>query len=180
MQFNSAILKLLVNISVMRVYAPQFLFCHNKDLERWTLKPPLCVTTVGSWIDRVIALRSWTDRVIALRQISVTALFCLEDSRKSIFEAWGHVDPKTGRKEHPGAQERERELFGSSFYMFFFLLPGPALCKLGLVRSAVLPEVLTSVLGPTFDLPLFYFRGLISSLCFSHRHFGPLFPILTT
>ena len=135
MQFNSAILKLLVNISVMRVYAPQFLFCHNKDLERWTLKPPLCVTTVGSWIDRVIALRSWTDRVIALRQISVTALFCLEDSRKSIFEAWGHVDPKTGRKEHPGAQGRERELFGSSFYMFFFSSPWACLMQIGLSQE---------------------------------------------
>ena len=76
------------------------------------------------WVlDRLcyIALRSWTHRVIALRQISVTALFCLEDRRKSIFEVWGHVDPKTWREEHPSTQEREREreLFGSSFYMLF-------------------------------------------------------------
>ena len=56
-------------------------------------------------------------------------------------------------------RERARETFGSSFYMFFFLPPRPALCKLGLVRSAVLPEVLTPVLGPSFDLPLFYFVG---------------------
>ena len=68
---------------------------------------------------------------------------------------------------------------GSNFYVFF-LPPGPALCKLGLVRSAVLPEVLTPVLGPSFDLPLFYFHGLFPSLSFSHRHFGLLFPILTT
>ena len=138
MQFNSAILKLLVNVSVTRVYAPQFLFCHNKDLERRTLKPPLYVTTLGSWIDRVIALRSWTDCVIALRQISVTALFCLEDSRKSIFEAWGHVDPKMGRKEHPSTQERERELFGSSFYMFFvffFFSPWACLMQIGLIQE---------------------------------------------
>ena len=33
-------------------------------------------------------------------------------------------------------RESERKLFGSSFYMFF-LPPGPALCKLGLARSAV-------------------------------------------
>ena len=45
---------------------------HNKDLEWPTLKPP----------QRVTALGSWTDRVIALRQISVTALFYLENSRK--------------------------------------------------------------------------------------------------
>ena len=44
-------------------------------------------------------------------------------------------------------------------FIRFFLPPGPALCKLGLVRSAVLPEVLIPVLGPSFDLPLFYFHG---------------------
>ena len=33
-------------------------------------------------------------------------------------------------------RESERKHFGSSFYMFF-PLPGPALCKLGLARSAV-------------------------------------------
>ena len=75
--------------------------------------------------------------------------------------------------------ERERNPFGSSFYVFF-LPPGPALCKLGLVRSAVLSEVLTRVLGPSFDLPLLYFHGLFPSLSFSHHHFGLLFPILTT
>ena len=31
------------------------------------------VTALGSWIDRVIALKSQKDHVIALRQISVTA-----------------------------------------------------------------------------------------------------------
>ena len=46
---------------------------HNKDLEGQTLKPPPCVTALGSWIDCVIALRSRKDHVIALRQISVTA-----------------------------------------------------------------------------------------------------------
>ena len=33
-------------------------------------------------------------------------------------------------------RESERKRFGSSFYMFF-PPPGPALCKLGLARSAV-------------------------------------------
>ena len=72
--------------------------------------------------------------------------------------------------------ERELESIGSSFYMP--PSPGPALCKLGSARSAVLPEVLTLVLGPSFDLLLSYFWGLFPSLSFSHRHFGPLFPIL--
>ena len=134
MQFNSAILKLLVNVSVTRVYAPQFLFCHNKDLERRTLKPPLYVTTLGSWIDRVIALRFWTDCVIALRQISVTALFCLEDSRKSIFEAWGHVNPKTRRKERPSAREREQESPLAPLFMFFSP-PWACLMQIGLSQE---------------------------------------------
>ena len=60
-------------------------------------------------------------------------------------------------------------------FLYVFLPLGPALYKMGLVRSAVLPEVLTPVLGPSFDLPLFYLRGLFSSLSF-----GLLFPILTT
>ena len=73
--------------------------------------------------------------------------------------------------------ERESPL---ALFICHFLPPGPELCKLGLARSAVLPEVLTQVLGPSFDLPLLYFRRLFPSLSFSHRHFGLLFSILTT
>ena len=64
------------------MYVPRFLSRHNKGLEGRTLKPPRHVTALGSWIDRVTALRSQKDHVIALRQISVTAQFYLEDSRK--------------------------------------------------------------------------------------------------
>ena len=75
---------------------------------------------------------------------------------------------------------KERECFGSSFYMFF-PPPGPDLCKLGQPGVLfVLLEVLTPVFGSSFDLPLFYFHGLFPSLSFSHRHFGLLLPILTT
>ena len=81
-------------------------------------------------------------------------------------------------KEHTHVGERARESLAPPFTCF--LPPGPALCKLGSARSAVLPEVLTLVLRPFFDLPLFYFHGLFSSLSFSHHHFGLLFPILTT
>ena len=42
---------------------------HNKDLEQWTLKPS-------------VHHSSWTNCVTALRQISVTAPFYLEDSRR--------------------------------------------------------------------------------------------------
>ena len=51
--------------------------------------------------------------------------------------------------------------------LYVFPPPGPALCKLGQPRVLfVLPEVLTPVLGPSFDLPLFYFHGLFPSLSF--------------
>ena len=76
--------------------------------------------------------------------------------------------------------ERERESEGLAPPFICFLPPGPSLCKLGSARTAVLPEVLTLVLRPSFDLPFFYFLGLFPSLSFSHRHFGLLFLILTT
>ena len=60
--------------------------------------------------------------------------------------------------------------------MFFFLPLGPALCKLGLVRSAVLPEVLTPVLRPCFNLPMFYFCWLFSSLSFQFSSVTQLCP----
>ena len=145
---------------------------HNKDWEWRTLKP----------LRQVTALGSWTDRVIALRQTSVTAPLYLEDSRK--IHLWGvrahrskDAKRRAPHRAHTHWRERERALAP----LFLFFLPaGPAPCKLGLGRSAVLPEVLTPVLGPSFDLPLFYFRGLFPSLSFSHRHFGLLSPILTT
>ena len=72
-------------------------------------------------------------------------------------------------RERAHAREREREstrkCFGSSFYMFF-PPPGPALCKLGLARSAVcsvLPEVFTLVLGPSFDLPCLLATAILDS-----------------
>ena len=60
-------------------------------------------------------------------------------------------------------RKRVREHLAPPF-ICFFSFPGPALCKLGLARSAVLPEVLTPFLGPSFDLLLFYFHGF-SLLC---------------
>ena len=82
----------------------------------------------------------------ALRQISVTAPFYLEDSRRiqdskrrEWRSAWGgRKREREKERERARMQEREfeRQCFGSSFYMFF-PPPGPALCKLGLARSAV-------------------------------------------
>ena len=99
------------------------------------------------------ALRSWTNRVIALRQISVTALFYLEDSRRIHPRSVRACQPKHKRMEECGGREgvreresarartRERESSWESTLLLllyvFFPPPGPALCKLGLARSAV-------------------------------------------
>ena len=141
---------------------------HNKDLEWWTLKPP----------QRVTALGSWTDRVIALRQISVTALFYLENSRK--IHPWGvracrPKDVKRRAPQHAGERERPLALWPPFICPFLSMgLPyvnwASQECCLSYLRSSLLSS----------DLPLFYFRGLFPSLSFSHRHSGLLFSILTT
>ena len=92
-------------------------------------------------------------------------------------------DAKRRAPQHAGERERAHACGGQReplppLFICFFLPPGPVLCKLGLVRSVVLPEVLTGVLRPSFDLLLFYFLGLFPSLSFSHRQFGLLFSTL--
>ena len=66
------------------------------------------------------------DRVIALRQISVTALFYLEDSREIHLQSVRARQSKDMKRRAPhlavgaggAGRERERASFGSSFYMF--------------------------------------------------------------
>ena len=65
------------------------------------------------------------------------------------------------RREEESTPARGRERARALWLLFlcFFLPPEPALCKLGLVRSAVLPEVLTQVLGPSFDCPVLFLQA---------------------
>ena len=148
---------------------------HNKELERWTLKR---------------SARHSCSRVIALRQISVTALFYLEDRRKIHLRGVRARQSKDTRRRTPqcvgcgeggwGGREREpargRALALASLFICLSL-PGPVLCKLGQPGVLfVLPEGLTLVLGPSFIL----FSRAFPSLSFSHCHFGLLFPILPT
>jgi len=105
-------------------------------------------------------------------QLSVTALFYLEDSRK--IHLWGvrvhrSKDAKRRVLQHVG--DRQRASFGSSFYMFFSL-------GLSCVNWAS-QEYCLFYLRPSLqssDLPVFYFHWLFSSVSFSHCYSGLLFP----
>ena len=92
---------------------------HNKDLEGRTLKPS---ARHSSWV---------LDKVLQL----FTALFYLEDSRR-VREREREREREKEKSARTLDRDSIRERFGSSFYMFF-PPPGPALCKLGLARSAV-------------------------------------------
>ena len=101
------------------------------------------------------------DRVIGVRQISVTALFYLEDSRKiHLRGVRARRSKDTGRRARPSVRERERELVLAPLFTCLSL-PGPVLCKLGQPGMLVLPEVLTPVLGPSFVLFLRAFPFLV-------------------
>ena len=95
-------------------------------------------------------------------QLSVTALFYLEDSRK--IHLWGmraHRSKDTRRRVPQHAGERESELALAPLSLCLSL-PGPVLCKLGQPGVLfVLPEVLTLVLGPSFVLFLQAFPFLV-------------------
>ena len=87
---------------------------HNKNLEWPTLKPPRRVTDVRSWTDRVIALKS-------VLQLSVTALFIVDNSRKVHLRgvrARGSKDAKRRVPHRSGETESvwKKKSFGSSFY----------------------------------------------------------------
>ena len=87
-------------------------------------------------------------------QLSVTALFYLEDSRKIHLRGVRSRRLKTRGEERPSARERELALAP----LFICLsLPGPVLCRLGQPGVLfVLPEVLSLVLGPrTFFCVIF-------------------------
>ena len=87
------------------------------------------------------------------------------------------MDPKTRREEHPsmcgwGGGERESP---SPLAPFFICFPPPALPCVNWVSQECCLFYLRSSLRSS-GLPLFYFRGLFSSLSFSHHHFELLFP----
>ena len=85
-------------------------------------------------------------------QLSVTALFYLEDSRKIHLRGVRAHRSKDMRRAPQRAGEREGELALASLFICLSL-PGPVVCKSGQPGVVfVLPEVLTLVLGPSFVL----------------------------
>ena len=131
-----------------------------------------CLATTMIWSDghwspqRVTALGSWTNHVIALRQISVTALFYLEDSRRihpQRREESGGTRQRVGKegrereRAFAGGRKRERvDALGSSF-----CVPPPPTCPMQIGLSQECWSSRSPHSGPrsSFDLPLFYFRG---------------------
>ena len=79
------------------------------------------------------------DRVIALRQISVTAPFYLDNSRKIHLRGVRACRPKDRKGRMPqhagGGRERESALW----LLFLYVFPSPGACpmQIGLARSAV-------------------------------------------
>ena len=101
---------------VTRVYVPQFFISSQQRFGVTDVKAPSACPALRSWIDSVIALRSRMDHVIALRQISVTALFYLEDSRRTHPRSVRACQPNDAKRREwrsaPGhGRERERALW---------------------------------------------------------------------
>ena len=93
-------------------------------------------------------------------QFSVTALFFLEDSRKTHLRGMRAHGSKDMRRREP-QRAGERELALAPLFICLSL-PGPVLCKLGQPGVLfVLPEVLTPVLRPSFALFLRAFPFLV-------------------
>ena len=154
---------------------------HNSDLEQQTLKPSVHHSSRVLYKPcRSSQTNQCYSSILFRRQQKSPSLEKRREWRSA--PACGGVGGREGERKTLSMQERERrERKCLALPFICFLPPGPALCKLGSARSAaVLPEVLTPVLGPSFHLPLFYFHRLFPSLSFSHCHFGLFFPILTT
>ena len=109
-------------------------------------------------------------------QLSVTALFYLEDSRKIHLRGVRARRSKDARRRAPQCVgEKERELALAPLFICLSL-PGPVLCKLGQPGVLfVLPEVLTPVLGPSFVL----FSWAFPFLVFQPPPFWTPFPYST-
>ena len=109
---SSIILRIKTNCYVRRVYVPRFFVSSQQR----------CGVTAIKALRA--SLGSWTNCVTALRQISATALFYLEDSRR-VRERERESERERERSVRTREREFMRKRFGSSFYMFFLHLGLP-------------------------------------------------------
>ena len=115
-------------------------------------------------------------------QLSVTALFYLEDSRKIHLRGVRARQSKDAKRRAPQRAERgpgERERASSLWLLFLYVFLSLGLSCVNWARQECCLFYLRSSLWSS-DLPSFYFPGLFPSLSFSHLRFGLLFPILPT
>ena len=109
-------------------------------------------------------------------QLSVTALFYLEDSRKihlrGVRARWSK---DTGRRAPQRAGERERESW--LWLLYLYVYPSLGLSYVNWASQECCLFHLRSSLRSS-ELLLFHFCGLFPSLSCSHHHFGLLFPVL--
>ena len=159
---------------------------HNKDLEWWTLKP--LAGHSSRVLDRLCYSSQCLERTVlsllgkSVLQFSVAALFYLDNNRK--IHPWGvrACWPKDWKRRAPqcvGASGRVRERRRSSVPLFICFFPSLGLPYVNWASQEGCSFFLRSSLWSS-DLPLFYFLRLFSSLSFSHRCSGLLFPVLTT
>ena len=156
---------------VTPAYVPQFFVSSQQRFGVRDIKAPLGVSQLSGLGQTMLQL---LDKSVL--QLSVTALFYLEDSRKIHLRgmrARGSKDTRRRAPQYAGERESQRWLL----YLYVYLSLGLSYvnwasqeCCLFYLRSSFRSS----------DLLLFHFRGLFPSLSCSHCHFGLLFPILPT
>ena len=134
----------------------------------------------------------WTNRVIALRQISVTALFYVEDSRRIHPRSVRACQPKdlkrrvekhTGEGERAHARTRERKSEKALWLLFLYVYSSTWSCPkhIGLSQECCLFYLKSSLWSS--DLPLTFLCSIFvgfSLPCLLATTILDSFPILTT
>ena len=145
------------------------LSCHNKDLERRTLKPSahhssrvldkLCYSSQTNQCYSSILFRRQQENPSLKRQ-SMSTQRQEEKRMEECASARERERENEKERTHTGEREREKALWLLLLYVFFLPLGLPYTNWVQPGVLFVLPEGFTLVLRPSFDFPLFYFRGL--------------------
>ena len=145
------------------------------------IKAPLCVSQLSGLGQTMLYLSGleWTVLQLldkSVLQLHVTTLFYLDNSRKIHLKGVRACQPKDVKRRAPQqVGEREREPFGSSFYMFFFFplglpcanwaQPGVLFYLDSSLRSSDLPLSFLCSIFVGFSLPCHLATAILDS-CF--------------